>query len=83
MNTRLAGLILALSLMMAGCQSTSQQVVDEGANTPPPKPVMQAKPIEKAPVVVSQPAPVQVDPNSYEELLKIRTIYFEFDRSGQ
>ncbi len=81
MNTRLAGLILALSLMMAGCQSTSQQVVDEGANTPPPKPVMQAKPIERPVEVVQQAEPVQVDPNSYEELLKVRTVYFDFDRS--
>ncbi len=78
MNTRLAGLILVLSLAMAGCQST-QQVVEEPA--PAPEPVkQQPKPVEKPPVVVQQ-EPEPVDPNSYEELLKIRTLYFDFDRS--
>ncbi len=44
MNTKLASLLLVLSLMMAGCQS-SQQVVAE-APAPAPEPVQPAEPME-------------------------------------
>ncbi|MEM7081946.1 MAG: peptidoglycan-associated lipoprotein Pal [Pseudomonadota bacterium] len=80
MNTKIASLVLVLSVALFGCQST-QQVVEEPAPEPQvmkPKPKPAPKP---APQVAKPAEPKPVDPNSYEELLKIRTLFFDFDRS--
>ena len=78
MNMKLASLLLVLSLSLAGCQST-QQVTEPAALPDPAKPVM-VKPAPKPVAVTSIPVePDVVDP--YEEMLRITTIFFDFDRS--
>ncbi len=81
MNNKLASLLLVLSLSLAGCQST-QQVPEAASTAPEPsKPVMSSKPIEP-PVRVDEGTRVDTVPvDPYAEMLKIRTIFFDFDRS--
>lgn len=81
MNIRLASLTVVFSLALAGCQST-QQVADTSTTDTQPQEVMQPKPVERPQVVDTTPVappPEVVDP--YEELLKVRTLFFDFDRS--
>ncbi len=80
MNTKLASVLLVLSLSLAGCQST-QQVPEVATTAPEPvetvqKPVQKPERVEPTQVVAPPP-----EPTEYEKLLKVRTLFFDFDRS--